>query len=761
MVQRTCSAFALGAMLGTSTPSALAAPLPASMTIAGGVSLGAYEAGLVYYTLEGLRTNPGLTELKLATGASAGSVNGFMAVLQSCGAPTPDPRESLFWKAWIPLGLAELTQPGKADPTAAFSRTAFEKPLELISRAWAAGLRADCDLVFGLSVTRLQPRMVSLKGERITLPRVEEHFVVRVQGRGPGRAPRLTNYADPAWEGEQTLLVEEKGGEVPFPVLVDALFASTAFPGAFPPQAIRHCVVSRGTGTWQGCPEASARNDAFVDGGVFDNTPVRLAAKMAAAGLRTGEEGARWLDRPDLGRREVPGTMVFNYVSTDVRTFPAADREATRQVPVSLLGVAGEVGASFYDSARAKNLLYVAEENPEFFDRLVIPERHLPAASAPLGAFFGFFEAGLREFDFALGMYDARRMAEVRLAARLSRAGQPGRYQLPERLPSAAAAAASWQPYRCLSAVLEQPAAAEVACQGEALRDFRAVLQVSIDKLWDRCAGLEELKGVFADDPHCRAAAAGEPPPQVPGIRPLAAGAWRRAPQESEAGYTMRLLAARGFEFKDLGLTREQAAEAPARLRARLLEIGHQVAQRQPGAEATAVETAVKLAADQVVYVPPRFTGWFLFGRDLEAGISQGFRAELGGVASVRLHAALQLSNTARLISSENGAVAISPLLGIEILPATWSTTALQPSLIIRGGYLFSSRDGWSTKGCPTPSSDIIGTCSRPSFGAGVAATALERIRIQLLFNYYPAPHAGNLAWWDVAPGIGLQFPFY
>ena len=245
---RYVRAAALAVLLVLPPSPIRAAPLPASMTIAGGVSLGAYEAGMVYYTLEALRANPGLTELKLATGASAGSVNGFMAVLQSCGAPTPDPRQSLFWKAWIPLGLDDLTQPGKEVPTAAFSRAAFEKPLDLISRAWAAGLRADCDVVFGVSVTRLEPRLVSLKGERITLPRVEEHFVVRVQGRGPGKAPRLTNYADPAWEGEQTLLVEEKNGEVPFPSLVDALFASTAFPGSFPPQPIRHCVVTRGTG---------------------------------------------------------------------------------------------------------------------------------------------------------------------------------------------------------------------------------------------------------------------------------------------------------------------------------------------------------------------------------------------------------------------------------------------------------------------------------------------------------------------------------
>ena len=329
--------------------------------------------------------------------------------------------------------------------------------------------------------------------------------------------------------------------------------------------------------------------------------------------------------------------MVFNYVSTDVRTFPAADRAAASKIPATLLGVVGDVGASFYDSARAKNLLYVAEEDPEFFERLVIPERHLPAASSPLGAFFGFFETGLREFDFALGMYDARRMAEVRLAARLSRAGQPGKFQLPDKLPGAAASAASWQPYRCLSAVLDDPPAAEAACQGDALRDFRIVLQASIERLWDRCASLQELKGVFADDPLCRAAAEGQPPRQVPGVTPLGGDAWRRAQKENETGYTMRLLAAHQFEFKDLGLEREQAAEAPARLRERLLEVGHQVAQTQPTGQGAVVETAVKLAADQVVYVPPRFTGWVVVGSDSEIGLSQGFRSGLFGVAAVRL----------------------------------------------------------------------------------------------------------------------------
>src|SRR3954471_8662727 len=122
---------------------------PASITISGGVSLGSYEAGLVYYVVEVMRLNPAAATPRMVTGASAGSVNGFMTILQSCGAAIPDPVDSLFWKAWIPLGLEKLYVKGQpAQKTSAFSRAAFDAPLDLIVRAWKAGLPTSCDAVF-------------------------------------------------------------------------------------------------------------------------------------------------------------------------------------------------------------------------------------------------------------------------------------------------------------------------------------------------------------------------------------------------------------------------------------------------------------------------------------------------------------------------------------------------------------------------------------------------------------------------------------
>jgi hypothetical protein len=502
-----------------------------------------------------------------------------------------------------------------------------------------------------------------------------------------------------------------------------------------------------------------ARTDLFVDGGVFDNTPVRLATRAAAAGLR--EDGvlpAKWLDAPDLSARKLPRSLVVGYVSTEARTFPEAIEEPSKKEIQTLLGVTLQVGLSFLSTARAKNLLYVHDDTPEVFEQLLIPVRHLPAASAPLGAFFGFVESELRRFDFALGMYDARRAAEDRLGARLKSAGGP-EPKYAEDTPAAVKATAGWQRYRCMRAVMDGLPGAQETCQGEDLRDFRIVFQTALEKLWDYCAALQDSTAYDAD-PRCRRARLGEPVMQVPFVDPLPGTAWRRGAEENDTGYSMRLLAAHGFWFKDLGLDRDEAAKAPAALRARFLEIGDSVASTQPSGQGLMVSTMVKMVADQVTYVPPRLTLSVLYGRDPEVGISKGF--ETGGffVSPVRFHAALQFTGTQQLLSSESGNFGVGVLLGAEYLPSWWSSTRLQPSLLLRGGWLFSTNDGGGFGTCSNPGSNVIGSCSRPMVQGGVSATILERIRLQATFNWYPPARSGQDNQWAIAPGIGVQWGF-
>src|SRR3954452_20769954 len=100
MVPRRAS---LGVALLLLASAARSAQPPASITISGGVSLGSYEAGLVYYVVEAMRLNPAAATPRVVRGASADCVNGFMTLPQSCGGPVTDPEASLFWRPWIPL----------------------------------------------------------------------------------------------------------------------------------------------------------------------------------------------------------------------------------------------------------------------------------------------------------------------------------------------------------------------------------------------------------------------------------------------------------------------------------------------------------------------------------------------------------------------------------------------------------------------------------------------------------------------------------
>jgi hypothetical protein len=92
--------------------------------VSGGVSLGSYQAGFLHYYTQYLLThgryvrqfftseNGSSLDLvggfKLATGASAGSINAFLAAVAGCRKPVADPEKSLFFQAWIPVGMERL-----------------------------------------------------------------------------------------------------------------------------------------------------------------------------------------------------------------------------------------------------------------------------------------------------------------------------------------------------------------------------------------------------------------------------------------------------------------------------------------------------------------------------------------------------------------------------------------------------------------------------------------------------------------------------
>ncbi len=162
-----------------------AAPRPLAVAISGGASLGAWEAGYVYYLVETLLAaeSPAF-ELRAIAGTSAGSINALLASIAYCGEPEPDPEASVFYRTWIPIGTQTLFTSESATPTSVFDRGAFDEAIEHLRGRFDAGGRPDCSVLLGMTATRVHPRIEAAARGRVQLSRMAERFLVRLEGRG-------------------------------------------------------------------------------------------------------------------------------------------------------------------------------------------------------------------------------------------------------------------------------------------------------------------------------------------------------------------------------------------------------------------------------------------------------------------------------------------------------------------------------------------------------------------------------------------------
>ncbi|AKQ65735.1 hypothetical protein A176_002647 [Myxococcus hansupus] len=684
-----------------------------------------------------------MEHMRLLTGASAGSLNVLLAVLAACGEAAPGaPAQSLFWETWIPVGYGQLYVPEEVTPLGVFSRAWLESQARRIEDAWNRGLTPACDVVLGVSVTRVEPRLVPVAGGRMSLPRMEEKFALRIQGRGPGRPPRVTNYTTPLSTRREPLLVTDARGEVAFEQVRDLVLASMAFPVAFPPKALATCAAGA-TARAGVCLADEAQVADYVDGGIFDNTPLRLAVGLARDGLVSGKDGGvpRWRDVPEPGGRRSPSDVFFAFLDPDAAEYPVAPGPQTPRAELHLPQLLGGVLASFVDTARSKELALLLEEEPDIARRLALPRRHFPAAGAPLAAFLGFFETAFRGFDFHLGMYDAR--------ALYTQAADGG-FGVIEALDGTEPS-----PLACMSAVYDSLPGAEMVCAGEALADFRILLQVSIDRLYAVChdaTGASDARGWR--NAQCARAAAGGAPPRVPGVTPERWPDWRRGAQELELVHTLRLLGAYGFHFTDLGVPPGRDDLALLRIRQVLGRAVKQLADVQPGDGQSAVEFAGKLVADTIAYEPPGTSLHLVMGPTLtEVGVSLGTDAP-AIPQGLRLTGALGLRGLQRVFSSGGGEhFAWVVVAGPEYRPASLQAAFVQGRLALRGGWQFSTREHSSREDCGAAG---VSACSRPVVQALLGATFLERFRVQVVGEWYP-PSRGSRGLWAIAPGIGLE----
>jgi predicted acylesterase/phospholipase RssA len=341
---------------------------PFALTISGGVSLGAYEAGLswalVHYFQQiqkEAHSDSSLRhpELVAVTGASAGSINALLVALSWCAreSPSEDIDHNLFLSTWLPVGFDTLLPPSQENTTAEggyapsdglLTRSAFREAIGAIEQRLESGngYRFPCRVPLGITVTRAVPETVEEAGLRTPRQRFSLPWMLEIEpdGRPVIRNDFLTG------EGARNALMyltPWRGTELRTSLLLSSIEASSAFPFAFGPVRLSYCAASCSSSGHPGTPvrtdpacEAIAEGlqrtvpagvrlpplqvctQDFFDGGVFDNTPVGTALLQAEQFLDARGSGSNPI-RP----------LTYLFVDPDFRRLQPAPEAEPQEVP--------------------------------------------------------------------------------------------------------------------------------------------------------------------------------------------------------------------------------------------------------------------------------------------------------------------------------------------------------------------------------------------------------------------------------------------
>jgi predicted acylesterase/phospholipase RssA len=606
---------------------------PTAIVISGGVSLGSHQGGVLHYLSQFLgsysayvRSKLAVTDARLptgdirvATGASAGSINAFISSMASCRAPVSNPVESLFYRTWIPVGMEGLDRETGVTSTSVLSRAPIDSAICRLRRLWQPGYRGGCsddDIAqpiqgrwsdqacagqLAFNVTRMVARDIPLPSAAgagtLSAKRQTEQFVVRYEKQaGPNQEPKFFPVKPPESAMRALYPVLGKKGvdaEISLDDVFQLIKASSSFPVAFEPVELPHQLYGVDSSN-QPVQLASDTSIRFIDGGVFDNTPLGVALTLSD-----------WACEDPF----------FVFVEPDAIGWKKAAPIAKQQVKdETIFGTYGPFVSDFITVSRQAELLNAIAQHEQIRGTLQVPPRQLPTASGEILNFLGFFEKDFRRFDFYLGMTDSwDYLQRASVAAQKNESGN--------------------RQYRILAAAGKLPAIVDPVFECfKVLRsaepnDFQAGPRPDPDNI-----------------PVCRNVKAAEP--NLIALY-LATGDLRAYMQtagwnpDDEQNQFFRFLERRKFAFKDLkdGNEPVEASAAQALVRTRLQSLAHRLAMAQPGVVAKqAVSVAGKAVLNSVRYRTPPVAAEINatingagFGGALMFTTAYGWRAELVG----------------------------------------------------------------------------------------------------------------------------------
>lgn len=403
----------------------------------GGVSLGSWQSGYVYFLTEVLKHRRdalqlnGTSAFTTLAGASAGAINAVAAGLAGCTnySSVQTPEKSLFYRVWVDtlrltgdegeeeVGLLPRQEPEsdsqcgsdpELDRLAVFSKAPLCTAMTLAEEEMAKSVPASCSFQYGLSVTHLKqvnvPVVTDGETVQVSSARQSDYFAFRVRPGASEEKHRVENLEPKT--ASKPLTIRLSGSPCSDTIdngsFFNAVRASGAFPVAFPPVRLQ---FERKTGkNWR-------KDEAiFVDGGTLDNTPIGLAAKMNDWQRATGPNPwlADLLPLPDNYYLVDPN--VISWERSTSKNSPAGKDRKQKE----LLGTYAKFAMDFFGSSSqaqlsnaARELEWLGANESGGKPLLEVPKRNLPIAGEQLGHFMAFLEEDFRVFDFYSGMWDA------------------------------------------------------------------------------------------------------------------------------------------------------------------------------------------------------------------------------------------------------------------------------------------------------------------------------------------------------------------
>lgn len=302
-----------------------------SIAISGGASKGAYEAGLNWSIIKLLRESSNLNALsggqflplKAAsiTGASAGGINTLLSGLTWCSLPEKDGGinnridANVFRDIWLRVDINTLL-PERADSPsylpddAVLSRKDFLDAASELQDQWIKpAFRKGCRIPLGVTVTRIEPEMLSVDNVEVQNQRFYIPFELRVIDNksiqfffDPADYPKVADSA--------MILMPRPKNDPPFSIdnkrIIDAAFTTSAFPMAFGRKRLQYCRLAAQKlaedpapqeqtvtkiNTDLICPDGYELVEAeFADGGLFDNLPIGVSRTLAEHNIHTKDD---------------------------------------------------------------------------------------------------------------------------------------------------------------------------------------------------------------------------------------------------------------------------------------------------------------------------------------------------------------------------------------------------------------------------------------------------------------------------------------